>query len=88
MGRFSRLRLVLVAALACSSTSRASAESQSASSQIQFTTEFEFDPAKRKPVPFELQHNIILFKAQMEGREVWAVLDNGAERHGYRCRLR
>jgi predicted aspartyl protease len=80
MARFSRLRLVLVAALACSSASPASAQSQPASSHIQFNTAFEFDPAKRKPVPFELQHNIVLFKAQVEGREVWAVLDNGADR--------
>jgi predicted aspartyl protease len=43
-----------------------------------FQVQFHFPPpAERKPVPFELVHNHILFKARVEGRDTWAMLDTG-----------
>lgn len=39
-----------------------------------------FGRQNREPVPFELVNNHIFFKAQIEGREVWALLDNRWER--------
>lgn len=35
-----------------------------------------FNGAARKPVPFELVQGIIVFRARVAGREVWAMLDN------------
>jgi hypothetical protein len=34
-------------------------------------------PGESKPVSFELVHNHLLFRAMVEGHEVWALLDNG-----------
>ena len=35
---------------------------------------------EHEPVPFELVQNHILFKARVDGQEVWATLDNGFDR--------
>jgi len=80
MGRMSGLRMVLAAALACGPISHGSGHAQLVQSQSQFNLQLQFDPAQRKPVPFELERDHILFRVQVEGRTVWAMLDNGAER--------
>jgi hypothetical protein len=80
MGRLTGLGLVLAAAFAVGSISPLWAQSQPVPSQDQLRAQMEMDPAKRKPVPFELVANHILFKAQVNGRDVWAMLDNGSGR--------
>jgi predicted aspartyl protease len=78
MGPMSGLRLVLAAALTCGLTSPGSGQAQLA--QSPFNLQLQLDPAKRKPAPFELARDHILFEVQVEGRTVWAMLDNGAGR--------
>lgn len=39
-----------------------------------------FLDARRKPLPIELFRGIALFKATLGGRDVWMMLDNGADR--------
>lgn len=36
------------------------------------------EPAKRSPTPYEAVNRLIIFKANVAGRDVWALLDTGA----------
>jgi predicted aspartyl protease len=41
----------------------------------------KFPPAAdRRPIPFDAIRKLVVFKAKVAGREVWALLDNGSDR--------
>lgn len=67
--------LIIAAVLACAPTSHVSAQTP-----LVLNLQLQFDPKQRKPVAFELDHGHIVFQAQVDGRNVWAMLDNGAAR--------
>lgn len=72
-----------VALLICLLTSspQAPGKSQSVSSQSQnsYKVIFKFPPkTQRKPVPFELVNGVFVFRANLSGEDVWAILDNAA----------
>lgn len=75
------LRLALLAVAALAAPSQATAQAQpSDPATINIQAQFYLGTEDRKPTTFELFHRLILFKAQIQGREVWALLDNGFDR--------
>src|SRR5438045_69399 len=59
----------------------APAESAPQSSAAPVQGAIELVPEKdRRPVPYELVHDHIFFRARVGGRDVWAMLDNGSGR--------
>lgn len=72
------LRLLLGAvALAAASHVRAGAQKPPSADVI----EVHFIPTEgRKPVRLDIVHDHLLFQARLDGHDVWAMLDNGAQR--------
>lgn len=75
------LKVALLAAAALAAPSQAWAQAQMSEPAISnIQARFYLGTENRKPTPFELFHRLILFEAQIEGRQVWALLDNGFDR--------
>lgn len=72
------LKLLLgAAALAAASNVKAQAQTPQSADVL----EVHFLPTEeRKPVPLDIVHNHLLFQARLDGHDVWAMLDNGAQR--------
>jgi hypothetical protein len=59
--------------------SAAKAEDAPSAGTIDYQIHIDFpDAADHKPVPFEIVHGVLLFRAKLDGLDVWAMLDNGS----------
>jgi hypothetical protein len=70
----------LAAFLSLAAACAAEAQTDSRPTKIvQFQVNIRFPPkAEHKPVPFDLVKGVLVFKVEINGREAWALLDNGS----------